>query len=110
MASRVAAKSSKWLSDPSVRVLCLLCAFRVLVEPKSSWLVFMADVSIDCMYRGGLSHVPDSRRPPLDQEPDVKWNREVRKNPELSLRDRSDWMSHRSGLKNLADNRINGSK
>ncbi|KAJ0392505.1 hypothetical protein P43SY_006566 [Pythium insidiosum] len=84
MASRAAAKSSKWLSDPSTYPL----------------LACIAAGSVMCL-TVGTRH--------LTKSPDVKWNREVRKNPELSLRDRSDWMSHRQGLKNLAENRVNAS-
>jgi hypothetical protein len=60
MASRVASKSSRWLKDPSTYPLfACIGAGAVLC------------LSV------GVRHLTTS--------PDVKWNREVRKNPELAL-------------------------
>lgn len=46
----------------------------------------------------------------LTKSPDVKWNREVRMNPEMALRDRHDWISHRQRIKNMAENPVNTCK
>ncbi|RLN43956.1 hypothetical protein BBJ28_00017248 [Nothophytophthora sp. Chile5] len=43
----------------------------------------------------------------LTTSPDVKWDREVRKNPEMALKDRSDWRSHRSVISGMHANAVN---
>jgi hypothetical protein len=44
----------------------------------------------------------------LTSSPDVKWNREKRKNPELVWSENQDsWSSHRAGFKGLHQNRVN---
>jgi hypothetical protein len=83
MASRVASKSSKWLKDPSTYPL----------------FVCIGAGAILC-FGVGVRHLTTS--------PDVKWNRDVRKNPELALQiDRSGWTTHRDGFKNLHRNAVN---
>jgi hypothetical protein len=82
MAARAASKSSKWFSDTATYPL-LFCISAGAVMCMGSSVRF------------------------LTKSPDVKWNREVRKDPKLALRDRSDWTSHRRGIKNMSENRVN---
>ncbi|KAE8904940.1 hypothetical protein PF005_g17289 [Phytophthora fragariae] len=83
MVARAAAKKgSVWLSDPSTYPL--LAAIGV--------------ASIMCLSTG-VRH--------LTASPDVKFDREVRKNPEMALRDRSDWRSHRKYISELHANAVN---
>ncbi|TMW59731.1 hypothetical protein Poli38472_004800 [Pythium oligandrum] len=83
MAAKIGTKTSKkWLADPSTYPL----------------IACIGAGAVMC-FSVGVRH--------LTKSPDVKWNREVRKNPELALRDRSDWMSHRGDFKALASNRVN---
>ncbi|DAZ95091.1 TPA: hypothetical protein N0F65_001693 [Lagenidium giganteum] len=87
MASRIAskAKPSRWLSDPATYPL-----------------IFCISVGSALCLSVGVRHLTSS--------PDVKWNRKVRMNPELAIKDQNDWMSHREGLKNLVENPVNRSK
>jgi hypothetical protein len=43
----------------------------------------------------------------LTASPDVKWDREVRKHPEMALKDRSEWRSHRKFISELHANAVN---
>uniref|UniRef100_K3W963 Uncharacterized protein n=1 Tax=Globisporangium ultimum (strain ATCC 200006 / CBS 805.95 / DAOM BR144) TaxID=431595 RepID=K3W963_GLOUD len=82
MASRAAAKSSKWFSDPSTYPL-IACITAGAVMCASF----------------GVRHLVAS--------PDVKWNREARKSNELATKEQISWMSHRNTLKNLRENPVN---
>ncbi|RLN47972.1 hypothetical protein BBJ29_009883 [Phytophthora kernoviae] len=83
MVARAAAKKgSVWLSDPSTYPL--LAAISV--------------AAVLCVSTG-VRHLTSS--------PDVKFNREVRKHPEMALKDRSDWRSHRSYISKLHTNAVN---
>ncbi|GAB9471803.1 Mitochondrial protein [Globisporangium polare] len=82
MASRAAAKSSKWFSDPATYPL------------------------IACIGAGAVMCVTFGARH-LTKSPDVKWNREVRKSNEIPAKEQTQWMSHRKTLKNLRENPVN---
>ncbi|TYZ59629.1 hypothetical protein PybrP1_006397 [[Pythium] brassicae (nom. inval.)] len=85
MASRAAAKSSKWLSDPSTYPL------------------------IACIAAGSVMCVTFGARH-LTKSPDVKWDRSTRKDKVLGTKEQTQWMSHRNTFKNLSENVINSGK
>ncbi|KAG7383132.1 hypothetical protein PHYPSEUDO_004004 [Phytophthora pseudosyringae] len=83
MVARIAAKKgSVWLGDPSTYPL----------------LAAMGVAAALCLSTG-VRHLTTS--------PDVKWDREVRKHPEMALMDRSEWRSHRKFISGLRSNAVN---
>ncbi|POM63446.1 mitochondrial protein [Phytophthora palmivora] len=83
MVARIAAKKgSVWLSDPSTYPL----------------LTALGVATAMCLSMG-VRHLTTS--------PDVKWDREVRKHPEMALKDRTEWRSHRKVIAGMHSNAVN---
>ncbi|EEY58959.1 uncharacterized protein PITG_11975 [Phytophthora infestans T30-4] len=78
----VAKKGSVWFSDPSTYPL----------------LAALGVATVMCAATG-VRHLTTS--------PDVKWDRDIRKHPDMALKDRSEWRSHRKYISSLHSNAVN---
>ncbi|KAI9990751.1 hypothetical protein PInf_018316 [Phytophthora infestans] len=78
----VAKKGSVWFSDPSTYPL----------------LAALGVATVMCAATG-VRHLTTS--------PDVKWDRDIRKHPDMALKDRSEWRSHHKYISSLHSNAVN---
>lgn len=62
-------------------------------------LLFLISAGVVMLTSTGVRH--------LTRCPDVKVNREIRKHPELALKDDEAWRSHRKVIANMAKNPVN---